>query len=86
LGCPSCRIKERSHSQSLEDDSVADGISAKLDSLMQMKKSIIKIEKSMTYHSAHYEEILRELKDLRKENAELKEEVNTMKRKQKVMR
>jgi len=80
--CPSCRSKERSHSQSLEDDSVADGISAKLDSLMQMKNSIIEIEKSMTYHSAHYEEILKELKDLRKENAGLKEEVNIMKRKQ----
>jgi len=81
--CPTCRNKERSSSQSLEDDSIQDNILAKLDSLMQMKKSIGEIEKSLSYHTEHYEEILKELKELRRENAGLKEELNAVNKKQK---
>jgi len=80
--CPSCRNKEKSPSVTEEDSTLSDGVAAKLDSLLLMKKSIEEIEKSMQFQSSKYDDILQELKDLRAENKELREELKTARKKQ----
>lgn len=81
--CFSCRRKEKPKSQTDEDttETWSQKLSNKIDSLMEMKEAVSKIEKSMEFHSSKYDEILSELKNLREENKELKKDLITMKKK-----
>ncbi|KAG8260586.1 hypothetical protein J6590_093830 [Homalodisca vitripennis] len=66
--CSSCRRKEKTI-QSQEDD--------KLDSLMDIIPSVEQIKNSLWFMSSKYDTLLEEIRQLRKENKELRDEHKT---------
>ncbi|XP_046687722.1 uncharacterized protein LOC124373396 [Homalodisca vitripennis] len=82
--CVSCRSKERTSSQTQEDEILSHEVTTKIDSLLALIPAVNQIKDTLEFLSGRYDDILSEIKLLRQENKDLKVELKEVKAKQQV--